>query len=115
MTKSKARKWLGAIRSLAAYYRRENNYYLNKCSLCLIAGKKAGANWDCQKCLWYIFNKQARKDRPCCAYSSRLFLSGGAGFFRSIRDHRWSKLSLKRLARWEKRLLVIRDEGVVNK
>lgn len=105
MTKTKAKQWLKAVRKLSAYYRGEDKEYHNECPFCLIVGHKQEGGWDCQKCLWYIFSKQPAP-RSCCSYSCRFF-SGGAGLYRQTRDPRWVRLSLKRLSRWEKRLIEI--------
>ena len=91
MTKTKAREWLRAVRTLIQHYK-DGDVFFDR-PLCDIG--------HCRDCLWKVFAKIY-----CVDYKDKYF--PGFGGMRDVReDPRWVKLSIARLRRWEKRLLAI--------
>ena len=107
MNKTKAREWLMAVRKLSAYYRFENDNFLERCPLCNVSRDGDGM-LECSNCLWVLFSKQPCNAGywPCDIYSNR-HLAVDAVDMRSTRNPRAVQLSLARLKRWEKRLIEI--------
>ena len=103
MTKTKAKKWLEAVRHLAAYYRGEHDECYRHCLLC------KAAKGHCSCCLWVLFSKM-----ECTVYRHRYFPRYDPEYdivnLRRSRQPHWVKLSLARLKRWEKRLVEIIEE-----
>jgi len=95
MTAKKKRAWLGAIGKLERFYRavikgRKLKHFF--CPLCEIE------SGSCTKCLWPKFQKES-----CGDYSRRKF-KNAPGNLQISYSLSWAKDSLKRLARWRKRL-----------
>lgn len=100
MTKTKAEQWLRAVRELIAYYKGENDDYQYSCSLCKIPHEPG-----CPDCPWMMFSKIY-----CTDYTWRYFKEDIVDL-RVCRNPRWVRSSLKRLKKWEGRLLDILAEG----
>jgi len=91
MTKTRAKEWLPAVRKLLRWYQGEENECQYLCPLCSC---KAKPKFGCTGCLWKLF------DKTLC--DSEEAVNG-----RKNRTQPWTRNAIKRLKRWEKRLLSI--------
>ena len=101
LTPEHAKLWFPVVRELREYYKGKNDKFIENCPLCSMAGKitnqiyEQSEKWlmNCSVCLWYIF-----EGYYCSA------IKGNVSAFREKRYSEWSKQSVKRLKRWERRL-----------
>lgn len=96
ITKTRAEEWLLAVRELLAWYQKGNNKLEYDCPLCNLSESP-----NCQDCLWLIF-----EGRDCDSvgqeYDDKYICQ-----LRRERKQPWTRNAIKRLKRWEKRLLAI--------
>lgn len=101
LTKARARTWLKAVRSMRDYYLGENDKAIVHCPFCDLSTR------GCLDCLWEIFDSTGCERH---ARKHNLITPGiSISQLRFERNEKWVKLSLSRLARWEKRLFEMLD------
>lgn len=104
LTKTQAKRWLKAVKDMEAYYRGEHDDYKYHCPFCDIASK-GNKEGSCNNCVWVIF------EGDDCGHYRRFEFTKTVHWYRAYRPEDWVTDSLKRLARWEKRLnKIIKEE-----
>ena len=97
MTQTKARQWLRDVRKLIQQYVDGKCY--KGCPLCRVDSPEYAV---CDSCLWLIFSKI-----HCSDHMKNHRIKHNLEVGTTLGDPRWVKLSIRRLRRWEKRLLTI--------
>ena len=112
LTPQQALGWTPVVDSLMAYYRRENDDWVDNCPLCrhAIKNQPVVERYDkspCPHCVWAALSRG-----PCFfggVFPSRF--KREVYEYRETRPKTWCAYSLRRLARWRKKLVEIAESG----